>query len=152
MGWVWKKSGSGRYGNSRNLKSRVRVCRVLKKLWFEREFSGSGIPGPITSYRTTISVLTMSCSFVISKKQSTVVLDFAYAWWYFMRNYNLQTTLQRKWLWRNLSKLKITNTKCLKRIEIKIDFCNCLNVQNITRGCIFCRYYFRVIKKLTTLL
>ena len=49
MGRVRKKSGSGGYGNFRNLKSRVRVCRVLKKLGFGREFSGSGIPGPITS-------------------------------------------------------------------------------------------------------
>ena len=49
MGRVRKKSGSGGYGNFRNLKSRVRVCRVLKKLGFRRELSDSGIPGPITN-------------------------------------------------------------------------------------------------------
>jgi len=48
MGRVQKKSSSGGYKNSRNLKSRARVCRVLKRLGFGREFSGSGIPGPIT--------------------------------------------------------------------------------------------------------
>ena len=52
MGRVGKKPGSGRYGNSRTLKSRVRFCRVLKKLGFGREFSGSGIPGPITNFYT----------------------------------------------------------------------------------------------------
>ena len=48
------KSGSGGYGNSRNLKSRVRVCRVLKNVGFGREFSGSGIPGHITTMKRGI--------------------------------------------------------------------------------------------------
>ena len=57
MGRVRKKSGSGGYGNSRNLKCRVRVCRVLKKVGFGREFSGSENSGPITTDYPSVAFL-----------------------------------------------------------------------------------------------
>ena len=49
IGRVWKKSGSGGFEYTRILGCRVRVCRVLKKVGFRREISGSGIPGLITN-------------------------------------------------------------------------------------------------------
>ena len=51
MGRVLKKLGSGGFGYTQILESRVRVYRVLKKVGFERVISGSGIPGLITNVK-----------------------------------------------------------------------------------------------------
>ena len=50
MGSVWKKSCLGRFGYTQILNCRVRVSQVLKKVWFMRVISGSGMPGPITNW------------------------------------------------------------------------------------------------------
>ena len=54
MGRVWKKSGLGGFGYTRIFKCRVSRVWVLKKVGFERVISGSGIPGPITTFNNSL--------------------------------------------------------------------------------------------------
>ena len=63
-----------RYGYTRVLKSRVRVCQVLKKVGFGRVISGSGIPGLITT--TQQHVLQLSFSFLVQQNGQTLQYPF----------------------------------------------------------------------------
>ena len=47
-----EKVGFGGFGKTRILECRVRVCRVLKKVWFGPVISCSGLPELITRAHT----------------------------------------------------------------------------------------------------